>query len=265
MIVDAPGTFFYKKLLRLPASASNVGTHWYLSREAVNISQEAEATLRALLFWFKLQTTDGDRLLKKCYVLQCAEMQRGISCWASKIKLTLESLGMQDDWLNASGNIRSFQARCTEKLSRVEYDRLSDRAKLFPSLNVLRVVKSLTGRGAPIICPSIQANPERHGWIIMTLLSCPGSLVKRLEGVTSCALCGEPVSCIFSHILAICIKIPSRIKRFQQKQFLARLIQDLKSDPESATSTLIYQLFMSELRFRIQREYAEMFYWLRCA
>ena len=54
VILDAPGTFFYKKLLRLPASASNVGTHWYLSRKGVNISQEAEATLRALLFWFKL-------------------------------------------------------------------------------------------------------------------------------------------------------------------------------------------------------------------
>ena len=37
-IINLPGTFFYKKLLRLATSASNVGIHWYLDREGVRQS-----------------------------------------------------------------------------------------------------------------------------------------------------------------------------------------------------------------------------------
>ena len=52
--VDAPSTYFYKKLLRLPVSASNVGTLLFMDREGINISHKSEATLKALLYWYRI-------------------------------------------------------------------------------------------------------------------------------------------------------------------------------------------------------------------
>ena len=254
--LDASGTFYYKKLLRLPMSASNVGTHWYLYRDGINVSHRAEAMLRSFIYWFKLQLMEDNRLPKKCYLLQLTEMEAGTPCWASKIKKALEDIGLRDVWLNTPRNIKVFQARCFEKLVAIERLSLSDKAREYPSLNPLRVVKELAGRGAPIVCPTIQANPEKHRWVIITLLSCRGSLVRRCEGSTLCSACAEPVSDIFSHVLAFCKKTPLKSRR---KQNLTHVIQNIQSDPESATPILLHQLFMSEDRFRLQRAYVELF------
>ena len=89
--LDSPSTFFYKKLLRLPLSASNVGVHWYMDRQGINISIRAEALVRTLSYWLNLQLQDATRFPKKCYLMQLDELQKGNSCWAAKIKLILES------------------------------------------------------------------------------------------------------------------------------------------------------------------------------
>ena len=186
---------------------------------------------------------DGER----CFVL-------GI-----KDKTFLENLGLQDTLSNSTEQARVFKARCIEKLVQIERDSLREKASQYPSLNCLRVVKELAGPGAPIVSPEIQTNPNKHRWIVMTLLSCPGSLVKRVEGATFCAVCAEPVIDVFSHIIAFCTKI---LPKFRQNQSLAQLIHAIQSDPESAAPSLIYYLFMSENRFRLQQAYAEIFLWI---
>ena len=197
---------------------------------------------------------DDTRLPKKCYLFQLTETQRGIPCWLSKVKLLLENLGLQEPWLSNLQGVRSFRSRCTEKLMSNERDKLRDRASQYESLKSLRVVKELVGRGAPIISAEVQANPDRHRWIVMTLLSCPGSLVKRYEGLTSCAVCAEPVSDVFTHLVAFCKKIPVKLR---QKQNLKHLVDNLQSDPGSALPTMIHQLFLSGNRFRLQRDYVD--------
>ena len=254
--LDAPSSFFYKKLLHLPTSASNVGTHWYVDRDGINISHKAEATLKSLLYWYKIQLMENTRLPKKCYLSQLEKLHTNPPCWAAMIKSTLENLDLQDFWNNTPRNIRIFQETCTERLVLFERDNLKALAAQFPSLCPLRVVKDLTERGAPVVSRKIQSDPEKHRWLVMTLLSCQGSLVKRHEGMTICSRCSEPVNDIFSHILASCSKIPASCRR---KQNIVHLINSMQSDPESAPSTMIYWLFLSENRFRLQHEYVEFF------
>ena len=116
-------------------------------------------------------------------------------------------------------------------------------------------MQALTRQDAPIIAQDIQSNPEKLRWLVMTLLSCPGSLVDRREGLTLCLLCKVPVNDIFSHLLAFCTKMQSFTR---QKQNILNIADSLQSDPESAASTLIYWLFMSSKRFCMQRDFAEL-------
>ena len=152
-------------------------------------------------------------------------MERGALCWASRIKTLLENLGLQYTWSNSTEHARVFKAMCIEKLVQIERDSLREKASKSSSLNCLRVVKELAGPGALLVS---QTNPNKHRWIVMTLLSCPGSLVKRFDGSTFCAVCAEPVTDVFSHILAFCTKI---LPKYRENQSLARLIHAIQSDP----------------------------------
>ena len=118
----------------------------------------------------------------------------------------------------------------------------------------------ITGRDAPIIHHEILSNPERRRWLIMTLLSCPGDLVVRRTDLVLCSLCNEPVTDIFSHLLAFCTGTLAYIRR---KQILLNLSYNIQHDPESAAPTLLYWLFLSETRFRLQWGYVELFLSLR--
>ena len=225
------------------------------------VSHRTEAALKSLIYWHKLQGMEDTRLPKKCYLFQLAEIQNGVACWASPIEKLLDETQLHDMWLNRQEDIRTFQPRCIENLVAIVFEKkLRVRASQYTTLKILRVVKELTGRSALIVCPMIQADPEKHRWIIMTLLSCPGSLVKRSEDGIICSGCAEVVEDIFYHIITSCRKISQKI---QQNQVLVHLRSCLLTDPESAVPTLIYYLFMSEFRFRLQLEYLELFSWLR--
>ena len=254
--VEAPGTYFYKKVLRLPMSASNVGVHLLLDRSGISISHKAEAILKALLYWHRIQKMEDFRLPKKCYLHQLEEMRKGKACWAECIKTLFINIGLQAFWYSAPQNVRSFRKRCTEELEKMERSRLRNLAVQYESLNKLRTVLDLTGRDAPIVSQEIRANPEKHRWILMTLLSCPGNLVIRHMGMTLCILCNEPTRDIFTHLLAFCIKTQNYLWR---EQNMLNMIRSIKSDPGSAPVTLIYWLFMSESRFRLQQDYAMLF------
>ena len=101
-------------------------------------------SMRALLYWFKLQAMEDTRLPKECYLFQCVLTQRGVPCWASKIKRLLENLGLEDMWVNVPQSIHVFKSMCIEKLVETERDRWREKATQLPSLNALRVVKELT-------------------------------------------------------------------------------------------------------------------------
>ena len=253
--LEAPSTFFYKRILRMPMSAANIGIHWYMDREGTNVSHRVEASLRGLCYWFKIQSMEDTRLPKKCYMSQIAGMHQNQPCWALKIKLMLESLDLHGFWTNPPRSFRVFRASCLEKMERLERDRWRNRAAEFPSLNTIRVVKELVGRGAPIVSREIGDNPEKHRWIVMTLLACPGSLVVRNEGGMVCSVCAEPVVNVFSHLLAFCRGIPQKLR---ESQNLAPLINCLRARPEEAVPDIIYWLFMGANRFRVQQDYAEL-------
>ena len=130
----------------------------------------------------------------------------------------------------------------------------------FPSLIPIRTVLSITGRGAPTISQEIELCPEKRRWIIMILLSCPGNLVRRRAHEMFCILCNEPVNNIFTHLLAFCTKTLNLTWR---KQNFSNIISDMQCDSGSACPTLIYWLFMSESRFRLQRDYVDLILSLR--
>ena len=90
----------------------------------------------------------------------------------------------------------------------------------------------------------------------MVLLSCPGSLVIRQGNQSMCFLCGTPVNDIFSHLLAFC----NRTQSFSWRRIsMVNLISQLKANPGSAASIMIWGLFMSGDRSHIQREFVELF------
>ena len=226
-----------------------------MDREGTNVSHWVEASLRGLCYWFKIQLMEDTRLPKKCYLSQIADMQDNQRCWASKIKMLLESLDLHGFWTNPPQSFRVFRSRCLEKLECMERDKWRFGAVEFSSLNTIRIVKELAGQGAPIVSREIRDNPEKHRWIVMTLLACPGSLVVRNEGGIVCSVCAEPVVDIFSHLVAFCRVIPQNLR---ESQNLAPMINCLRTDPEESVPGLIFWLFMSENRFRVQRDYAEL-------
>ena len=256
--VDATSIYFYKKLLRLPLSASNVGTLLYVDRKGISISPRAEAALRSLVYWYKIIHMDETRLPRLCYLHQIEGMQArpAPSCWASGVRELLGRLGLLSFWSNAPDNLKLFRTKCSEKLEQLEYSELCSRAVLFPSLAPLRTVISITGRGAPIIQHEILSDPEKRRWFIMILLSCPGALVRRRVGLTFCSLCNEPVNEVFSHLIAFCV-ITQRC--FRRSRNIEELVRNIQTDPESATPTMLYWLFLSADRFRVQRDIVELF------
>ena len=159
-------------------------------------------------------------------------------------------------WYNTPRNINQFRAKCTEKLVEREWNRLAELSTIYPSLTSIRTVQSLAGRGAPIIAQPIQSNPEKLRWLIMTLLACPGRLVKYKRDSKICSLCGVPVNDIFPHIVAFCARVQNRKWRTTN---ILNLIASIQSDPGSATSSLVYWLFLSSDRFRIQQDYVDLF------
>ena len=251
-----PGTYFYKKLLRIPLSVSNIGVHLLLNRKVINISHKAEADLRALLYWYKVQGMEDTRLPKRCLQQQLKDAVKGNLCWATKIKMTLENLGLHEFWVKAPSNINIFRAICIEKLVQAERTRLEVLACQFSSLLHLRNVLTLAGRDAPLFAHEIMSHPEKRRWIAMVLLSCPGSLVIRQGNQSMCFLCGTPVNDIFSHLLAFCNRTQSIAWR---RISMVNLISQLKANPGSAASIMIWGLFMSGDRSHIQREFVELF------
>ena len=149
-----------------------------------------------------------------------------------------------------------FRAICIEKLVQAERTRLEVSAGQFSSLFHLRNVLTLTGRDAPLFAKEIMSHPEKRRWIAMVLLSCSGSLVLRQGNQSMCFLCRTPVNDIFSHLLAFC----NRTQLFAWRRIpMVNLISQLKANPGSAASTMIWGLFMSGDRSHNQQEFTELF------
>ena len=200
---------------------------------------------------------DEYRLPKQCYLHQLDEICKGNICWAGMIKATLRSLDLHEMWDNIPSNINEFRIECTKRLVKLEWDRLKLLALQYPSLTPLRTVQSLVRHGDPIVAQSILGNREKLRWIIMTLLSCPGSLVRHLKDLKVCSICEAPIDNIFTHLVAFCVKTQVRVRRDISTN-IQNLIINIQSDPGSAASTLTYWLFLSEDRFRVQQDYVAL-------
>ena len=160
--------------MRLPRCASNVGTHLYLDRGGINISLKVEATLKALLYWYKVQNMADSRLPKICYLHQLEEMQKGNTCWVKNIKTILDNIGLQELWNNISLREKDFRQKCAERLITIERERLLILATYYPSLIPLRTVQTLAGRDSLLVNPEIKSNPEKHRWIVIDTPVLPG-------------------------------------------------------------------------------------------
>ena len=258
--VDGPSTTFLKKLLRLPPSASNAGTNLYFSRAGIKIDINAEAVLRSINYWLKIVQMPEHRLVKKCFAFQLQEIQQGRMCWGLKLKTQLHALGFGQFWPGGPDNVRQFRREIENRLGTIARVELLARCAKYVSLIPLRVVKSLVGADSPICEPTIESNVDKRRWCVMTLLSCPGSLIKCVMNRKLCSGCSEEVDNIFVHIMTTCSKIPGKLR---EDIGIQSLISKINSDPDSALQTLTHALFLSESRFCLQLKYVKFFKYVR--
>ena len=258
--VSGPTTTFLKKLLRLPHSASNAGVNLYFSRPGIKIDINTEAVLRSINYWLKIIAMPDERLVKKCFLFQLQEIQRGRMCWGLKLKTQLEALGFGECWPDGPRHVGQFRRDIGSKLAEIARVELFEQSIKFTSLIPLRVVRMLVRNDDPICEPTIEANPAKRRWCVMTLISCPGSLIKRVGNSKLCAGCNQEIDNIFIHIMTKCNKIPGRLREEEATQLL---IERMNSDPDSALQTLIHGLFLSESRFGLQRNYVKFFQYVK--
>ena len=258
--INGPSTAFFKKMLRLPQSASNAGTNFYLLRPGTKIDISAEAIIKSINYWLKIAQLPDHRLVKKCFLFQLEEIQSGRMCWGMKLKTYLEALGFGEVWPHGPNDVRLFKREIETRLARISRTELAERCSKYISLTALRVVRMLVGRADPICDRTVECNPAKRRWCIMTLLSCPGGLVKRTGDSKLCSCCDKEVENIFIHIVARCSKIPQKLR---ERDDMKRVIEKMNSDPDSAFQTLIHGLFLSEFRFGLQRCYVKFFNYVK--
>ena len=258
--VNGPTTTFFKKLLRLPQSAPNVGVNLYFSRPGIKIDINAEAVLRSINYWLKIIQMPDNRLVKKWFLFQLQEIQRGKMCWGLRLKNQLDALGFRELWPGGPNQIRHFAREIEQRMAEIARTELMERCSKYVSLIPLRVVRTLVGNDSPMFENAIEANPEKRRWCVMTLLSCPGGLIKRVAGCKFCSGCSAEVNNVFTHIVTRCSKIPGRLR---EKSDMQNLIRKMNSDPDSALQTLIHGLFLSESRFSLQNNYVRFFRYLK--
>ena len=106
---------FYKTLLTVKSSISNMGVYGELGRCPLYISRYA----RIIKFWCQILDL-GNILINSLYDPLLAECSRGMNNWASSVKKLLDNYGFSYVWNNPfSVNLKTFHLLLKERVSDV--------------------------------------------------------------------------------------------------------------------------------------------------
>jgi hypothetical protein len=199
--VEAVALRFYKGILGLPKGAASAAVMLELCR----IKMQEEALLSAIRYWFKLQSMPDTRLVKQCLIRQTSMANRGLDCWALRVKEALGCLGLAYLWeLNIEGDPRIHFELVHQRMRDISRAAQIEEAKNCTSLTgyVSRKVHTETGQEYDDIFPSCRR------WLAICRLKLWRSLpVQIVNGITKCEMCDETVESfdrdgVWRHFLA---------------------------------------------------------------
>lgn len=232
--VDKVARQFYKRILRVPSSASNTGVELLLGR----VSLSAVAKVRAFKYLTRLLSLPDDRLVKKALQHQVEKILRGVPCWLSEAKREVDRQGFNYVWHEGHENtgrlINEFRQRVFDGAFQ---DQLA-KASIMRSISEYSEHK--ISREVDRCLLSSQDSHVRRVYALI-MLKCPGSYVVWLNPGKKCSACDTKISNIFVHRILQCprnalrrrtmkharwfIKL-SRAPEFQKFQLLQRYVKD---------------------------------------
>jgi hypothetical protein len=188
---------FYKRILRLPTSASGVGVELLLGRVSLGVI----AKIRAMKYFARILRLPEDRLVRKALVHQANKFVSGIDCWMTPVKQELDRHGFGYVWLEGHNNTNKFLAEYKERTLRAAFQDQQYKAGAKPSTTSYMRTKISRGIDG-FLKRSDDVQARRVYSLIM--LNNPGSYVHWSGRDKMCTQCGARVDNIFLHRILSC-------------------------------------------------------------
>lgn len=195
--IDRVARRFYKKILRLPSSVSDIGVELLLGR--VSLGEIAKA--RALKFLLRIPTLPQERLMQQAALLQGDYLERDRPCWLKAAKDDLEANGLGHLWRRKVENIPAAVALYKERLCDQSFQTQIAHASTMSSTKDYATLKTAYGMD-PLLSRCCSSQLRRLYCLIM--MNNPGSYVSRPAIGMTCVLCNQVINNVFIHRILQC-------------------------------------------------------------
>ena len=196
---------FYRMILGLPQSAPVSGLHLELGR----LKLTELASIRSISFWLRLTDTCEDRLLKTALKVQVDMASKGTNCWATKVKYSLDKLGLSNAWNQPPPKEKHsiFLRQVRKVMADQSFARCLEDSKSLKSLKNYDANKLTFG------CEDyVKFGLEKRRAVAIFRLNCTRSLaVKHQANTKECELCGATIRDVWCHMLYFCSNVQSDI------------------------------------------------------
>ena len=198
----------YKSILRVPQSAPGSATELILGRSSAGrLARE-----RAIRYWLNLLDTHDDRLVKKCYLQQRANVERNQECWALSVKKELYRMGFGYVWENGGPvNPDQFISEYVQRSKDTDKQERWEEASKLPSLGAFNSLD----RELDFFTKISTLENQKRRLASMILMNCPGSFVDRVADLKLCCKCALPLQgSVFVHLVVGCERSKGRAAHF---------------------------------------------------
>ena len=192
---------FYRKTYGLANGVSGVALEVALG--VANV--EVNSRIKALNYWHKLATGEGNELVKLAYLQQREWAEQNLRCWGLDIKNELSRNGFAYVWEKPEGMTRKvFKNAIGQRLRDVSFQENIGRLKEYPSARYLSSIDP------NVINPCQRVNgvksEYRRRMFLKVLLEAHEDLISRETCYITCRDCGELMeTSVLKHRLLACM------------------------------------------------------------
>jgi len=191
---------YYRKIYGLSNGVAGVALEVALGLSNV----EVHARLKALNYWHKLSTREGNELVKLAYLQQKEWADQGLSCWGLQMKSELEKNGLGFVWGNPSVMPRKkFGEIIKQRLQDVKFQENVSKLKEYTSARYLCGLEP----NRVIPCKRIQRikSEYRRRSFLKVLFESHEDIICRETAYRTCRDCGEIIEySVLKHRLFFC-------------------------------------------------------------
>ena len=196
--LDKPASYLYRTILGLPQAAPVCGIHLELGRTRIS----ELASLKPILYWLRLQNMTENKLAYKMYIEQKSWSEKGIECWASRVKTKLDLLGFSESWENPPDveNHNAFISRIKQRIADQSFAKMVEEAQGLSSLQTYIKIKSNFSTEK-----YLEKDLLTRRVISLLRLRCTWSLpLKRTGDQWICNLCSKTIKTPWYHFIHQC-------------------------------------------------------------